>query len=110
LNESYQDFKKDTASGIADGLVALGHALEDAGSAARDCASIKSDWATITSWASNFTNPLSFAIHVGTDILVNGVTIYNDINGAIAAWESQQYETFGEDVGNALAKIIVGQE
>jgi len=110
LNSAYHDFKKETASGIADGLMELGHAIQDVETAVSDCASIATEWATIVEWSHNFSDPWSLAIHVGTDILVNGSQIYSDITGAVSAWDSQEYETFGEDVGNALAKIIVGQE
>jgi hypothetical protein len=110
FNKAYQDFSKRTASGTADGLVDLGHALEDLSPALKDCSSVTSAWSTITTWAHTFTNPLSFAFHVGKDILVNGSDIYSDIEGAISTWNDGQYEAFGEDVGDALAKIIVGMD
>jgi len=110
LNTAYHDFALRTYSGTADGLVALGHAMEDLGHSVEDCATVASLWSTIVNWAHTFTNPWSFAWHVGTDLLLNGVDIYNDIEGAISTWEAGQYEQFGEDVGDALAKIIIGMD
>jgi len=110
LNQAYQDLSKRTFAGTADGLADLGHALEDLGHALEDCKSVTTLWSTITNWAHTFTNPISFAYHVGKDVLVNGSSIYNDIEGAISSWEAGQYEQFGEDVGDALAKVIVGME
>lgn len=110
LNKAYNDLKLKTASGTADGLKDLGEAMEALGSAVQDCAGVKDDWATIVNWAHTFTSPRAFAFHIGKDILVNGVDIYNDIEGAVSNWEKESYEPFGEDVGDALAKIIVGME
>jgi len=84
--------------------------MEDLSSVLGDCQSVVSLWSTIETWAHTFTNPISFAMHVGKDILVNGTDIYNDIEGAISTWDQGEYEQFGEDVGDALAKIIVGME
>lgn len=62
------------------------------------------------SWAHTFTDPKAFAFHIGKDILVNGVDIYNDIENADSNWEHEKYEQFGENIGDALAKIIVGAQ
>jgi len=56
----------------------------------------------------NFKSPMSFAYHVGKDLLVNGVSIYHDIKGAIAAYKAKEYKTFGYDIGHALASIFIG--
>lgn len=34
----------------------------------------------------SFSNPKDFAYHVGKDLLVNGISIYRDIKGAIEAY------------------------
>lgn len=110
LNTAFHDLEERTASGTAAGLVALGHALEEVEPIVSDCASITNEWSTIVNWAHTFTNPISFAMHVGEDILLNGTDIYNDIEDAITSWNSGSYEKFGEDVGDALAKVIVGMD
>lgn len=58
--------------------------------------------------ASVFTSPASFAMHVGKDILINGQDIYKDIQNAILDYNNKQYEPFGEDIGNALARVVLG--
>jgi hypothetical protein len=110
LNSAYHELSKRTAASTASGLVDLGHAMEDLSSILGDCQEVTQLWSTINTWAHTFTNPISFAMHVGTDILVNGSDIYNDIEGAISTWENQDFEKFGEDVGDAMAKIIVGMD
>ena len=52
-------------------------------SSLNDCQDLGGDWNKIVEMASQFTNPISFAFHVGADLLVNGVQIYDDITGAI---------------------------
>jgi len=110
FNEAYQDFRKGTISGYADGIMALGHAVEDLGHSVEDCSSVAHEWQTVVNWAHSFSSPITFAMHVGEDILLNGVDIYNDIEDAITSWETDQYEQFGEDVGDAIAKIVVGMD
>ena len=60
--------------------------------------------------AENFASPIAFAYHVGKDLLVNGVTIYHDIDDAIAKYESSDFKGFGEDIGKALSSVLIGSE
>jgi len=60
--------------------------------------------------ANSFSSPWSFAYHVGKDLLINGVDIYNDIDHAVDNWDTHNYEKFGENIGDALAKILIGQK
>merc|ERR1719461_2505499 len=41
---------------------------------------------------------------IGKNVLVNGVDIYNDITGAISAYDSADYYTMGQDIGNGTKK------
>lgn len=58
--------------------------------------------------AAIFSNPASFAFHTGKDIIVNGVEIYHDVKDSVTQFEAKKYEAFGEDIGEALAKLILG--
>ncbi len=40
--------------------------------------------------------------------MINGVSIYEDVNAAIAAYQKQDYEGFGRKVGDAVHKAIIG--
>merc|ERR1711988_485547 len=53
-------------------------------------------------------SPWQFAVHVGTDLLVNGVSIYKEINAAVDDWKAAKWGAFGEDVGAALAQVPIG--
>ena len=45
---------------------------------------------------------------IGKNVLVNGVDIYNDITGAISAYDSADYYTMGQDIGNGTKEALVG--
>jgi len=60
--------------------------------------------------AAIFSNPESFAMHVGKDILVNHVDIKNEVETAVSDYESKKWEDFGYQLGEASAKTLVGAE
>jgi hypothetical protein len=45
---------------------------------------------------------------IGKNVLVNGVDIYNDITGAISSYDSADYYTMGQDIGNGAKEALVG--
>ena len=75
-----------------------------------DCAKTKEDWTRFLDMISIFNSPVSFAYHVGKDLLVNGKDIYADINSAVSEYKSQDWYHFGYHSGNAAAKTFLGAE
>merc|ERR1712046_90033 len=57
-----------------------------------------------------YTSLPAFAWHVGKSLLVNGVEIYHDIDSAITDYRASNWEKFGEDIGDASAKVFLGAE
>ena len=55
-------------------------------------------------------HPMQFAYHVGHDLVVNRVDIFNEVNAAVTAYKAAQWEAFGQNVGAALNKLIVGYQ
>ena len=45
---------------------------------------------------------------IGKNVLVNGVDIYNDITGAISAYDRADYYAMGQDIGNGTKEALVG--
>lgn len=105
-----QDFEKKDPADIAKGLALMGEVVKEIPAAVKECGLVSVDLAKLTKMAAAFTNPASFVIHVGKDLIINGVTIYREIKDSTVQWHNGEYEKFGEDVGMALAKIILGQE
>jgi len=102
------DFKKDTASATLDGLKHLGQAVMGIKNEVSDCKGVTADWAKLEKMAAIFSSPASFAYHVGKDLIVNGVQIYHDVDDSVTQYNNKAYEPFGEDIGDALAKLILG--
>jgi len=56
-----------------------------------------------------FGSPRSFVFHIAKDILVNGVQIFQDIEGIISDYHAEQWESMGKHIGDALLKVFVGK-
>ena len=102
------DFEKKTSAGVQDGLAKLGDATVQITKMLTACPGVVADWDKLASMASIFKSPMAFAYHVGQDILVNGVSIFHEIEAATVAWSAKNYEEFGKDVGEALAHLVLG--
>lgn len=75
-----------------------------------DCSSLTADWAKLEAMSAIFKSPSSLAYHVGKDLVVNGKDIYHEVDTAIADYEAGNWADFGENVGMAAAKTILGKE
>ena len=74
----------------------------------KDCSNIKADWNKLESMVKAFSNPTSFAYHVGKDLIVNGKDIYSEINTSITDYQQEKWGEFGYQVGEAAAQVILG--
>merc|ERR1712167_96023 len=48
--------------------------------------------------------------HFGKDLLVNGKSIFNDVNSAITDYKAKDWYDFGVAIGDASAKTLLGAE
>ena len=83
IKEGVDDFKKETFRGVKDGLTIFGTAFKQVATDIQDCEEAIEDIEKLYEMAIIFSNPWSFAYHVGKDLLLNGVDIYNDIDKAM---------------------------
>lgn len=74
-----------------------------------DCSHLKADWKKLENMAEIFSSPQTFAYHVGKDLMVNGNDIFSEIEDAVAQYGKQNWLQFGVDIGEASAKLILGQ-
>ena len=86
VESAYADFKKGHASDVITGLKEVGSMLKALKSALKDC-NWSGDIKKLESMAVIFASPLSFAYHVGKDLVLNGVDIYHEIRNAITDYE-----------------------
>lgn len=108
VEDAIADFKKKDVDDVIHGLQEIGLATTLLATEIQNCEGVVADWHKLEQMAAVFTSPASFAMHVGKDILLNGQDIYKDITNAEANYSHQQFEPFGENIGNALARVILG--
>lgn len=111
VTDSIEGFTGKNMESVAEGLrqigVAVGHTLPKA---LRVCHGSYAEIADLIKAQSAFASPEQFAYHLGKDLWVNGVDIYKNINGAIAAWKGKQYHSFGINIGTAMREVIIGMK
>ena len=76
----------------------------------KDCTKGKADWAKLAKMISAFDSPTSFAYHIGKDLIVNGRSIFHDVNNAITDYKAKDWYDFGVAIGDASAKTLLGGE
>ena len=110
VEAAYNDFKQENFDGVKHGIEELGTLVEDLANSIHACAGDVTQIENLINMAKTFSDPLSFAYHAGKDLLIHGVDIYNEINDAITQYDASNYEGFGEDVGKAMAQVLIGAE
>ncbi|CAD7941288.1 unnamed protein product [Amoebophrya sp. A120] len=103
------EFKKDTEAGMKTALKYLADAFEkDLPSAVKECKGTYDQVQAVLESIASFASPTSFAYHVGKELLVNGVDIFENIKTAVTSWQQEDYHFFGVSVGHALKDVILG--
>jgi len=103
-----QQIEDKTPSSVLKGIHDLGAALGNLKSGLTDCKAAYSDIQNYVKGFEQFTNPATFAYHVGKDLLVNGVDIYKEITQAVSLWQQKSYLDCGQQIGFALHKLVLG--
>lgn len=104
------DFKKETFDGVALGIKEIGLAINQVSNALIDCKNVTADIEYLKTMAKEFESPESFFYHLEKDLVLNGVSIYKDMNRAVDAYDHHEWFIFGSNIGNALALVIMGKE
>lgn len=95
------------------GLKTLGQSFQDVPDMMKQCNAslgrVHADSLHLKAALQAMKYPGSFAFHLGQDLLLNGVNIFHEVNGATAAWDAQDYQDFGMHVGRALFQIVIGE-
>jgi len=56
-----------------------------------------------------FKNPETLAIHIGHDILVNGIDIEKRIVKSVGDYSKQEWKAFGNEMGTMLSEVALGK-
>mmetsp|Transcript_5266 Transcript_5266/g.8645 ORF Transcript_5266/g.8645 Transcript_5266/m.8645 type:complete len:341 (+) Transcript_5266:143-1165(+) len=86
---------------IGDSFVSLADVVSDCGLAVQEVEKLQNIGA-------NFADPVTFAYHVGKDLIVNGVSIYDDVQLAITDYHDENWFDMGVQIGSAVALAMLG--
>jgi len=100
--------RKGDARDELNGLKKIGSGVWEIKTALSDCKGIVADFEKLGKMAAVYSNPWSFAYHIGKDLVVNGVSIFKDTESSVTNYEAGKFEAMGENIGDALAKLLLG--
>jgi len=108
LKAAIEELERKDAKSVAQGLRDLASALTHLKAALTDCKAAESEIAKFAKAVEDgFAHPVSFLLHVGKALLVNGRDIYVEVSAAIADWKADAFRDAGVAIGQALSKLFV---
>jgi cathepsin B len=108
LAQGVKDIETKNLAKVQEGIALIGKACEALPAAVQQCKAGGADVATLLKLIKTFKSPASFIYYVGKSLLINRVEVYGEINHALAAYHSHDFETFGYWVGKAMDTIFLG--
>ena len=105
-----QDFEDGSFRKIAQGIDELGQFLTKVSSSMEDCAKAPADLAKLKQMGDAFRHPKKLIIDSMKNVLLNGVSIYDDIKEANTDLHAGQYEKAGELYGTIGASVLFGKD
>lgn len=105
-----KDLEDLSAQSIITGVRDIGVLLEAALKAISMCKGVVGDFEKLAEMTAVLSNPASFTYHVGKDLIINGRSIYKEVNTAVADYKKEDYEGFGFNLGEAASKTLLGAE
>ena len=108
--DAFKQFQQKHLSNKIAGIKDVADAISKIADGMKDCSSLKADWVKLAKIAETFKSPVSFAWHVGGDIIHNGVKITHEIESAVTDYKADKWYDFGKDCGEASAHVFLGSE
>jgi hypothetical protein len=88
----------------------LGNAIISLAEAIKPCHSIVSEVESlITQVEKDFIDPANILFQVGEDLLIHGISIYDEIKDGVTLWENGSYFSSGKEFGEALHLLLNGR-
>jgi len=92
------------------GIALLGQAAQAVPNAAQTCKAGDADIARLIQAVESFKNPEAFLYYVGKSLLINRVEVIHEVEGAVDAYQAQNYTGLGYWVGKAMDTILLNQK
>jgi hypothetical protein len=99
FQNAYFHLKSGGQSNVEDGLVNIGRALLKVPDAIQHCKFATDIVNKIRSVAIKFSNPTVLVVTVGKNILWHSISIYKEVKTAIAAYDHDEWFSFGMSIG-----------
>ena len=112
IEQAVKNMAQKSVSGVISGLDEMAKAFDDMSTGIKTCANKKNadQVEKIAALVETFKNPETLAIHIGHDILFNGVDLEQRITNSIIAFDGKNWKEFGQGMGSMLAEIAVGTQ
>ena len=112
LEAAFKDFEDGSFHKITAGIDELGKFLTQLGTTMEDCEKIISgdDVTKLKNMGEAFLHPKKLVFDSMKHVLLNGVSIYDDIKAADTDFDDGKYEEAGEMIGDIAAKVLWGGE
>jgi len=107
LEEAIKELAKGTTVSIIEGLYHIGKALEKLPEEFKDCTAAEDLIPDLEHVVDEFKDPKELVVHVGTEILWHGKSIYKDITGAVADFNEGDFMNAGVNVGDIIHILLV---
>jgi len=110
FEQAIADFVTEDATKVKEGIRLIGEALQVLPDAMTECQAAVSEVQKIVALLKTFTSPMSFVYHVGKNLIINGVEIFNEVNSSYKAYQTADFYNFGYYLGEALAQLLLTQK
>ena len=110
MTAAVKDFEDGGFSKICKGIDELGHFISDVATAMENCEAIATgdDVTKLKSMADVFLHPKKLVWDSAKNVLLNGVSIYDDIKAADSDLDAGNYEEAGKQFGTMAATVLYG--
>lgn len=110
LKSAVEDLESDSEKRILEALKKIGESIKELPKAIEECKAVYSDMKHLKTAIESMASPWTFAIHVGKDIVLNGVSIFKEVKSMIKHWKAKEFFEFGKSLGKALEMLIIGNK
>ena len=108
MESAVKDFEDGSFHKIAEGIDELGQFISKVGTSMEDCATVPEDLDKLKAMGDAFLHPKKLIIDSMKNVLLNGVSIYDDIKDADKDLKAGQFEKAGELYGTIGASVLWG--
>ena len=111
FSAAFQDLKQFYSfSHLRKAFAEIGAAIGQMKNTLTYCPKIGADISTLETMAKIFQNPEVLVIHIGQEIIFNGMEIYHEVSEAVTDYEAKKYYDFGKFIGEAAAQLTIVQD